>query len=465
MAKQNFTREQGKLISDLAGLVSLGKERKDKDTLKEEMRDEFKEEFNKKFEALEKSGLQFESDDDGFKYMDVDDEPEPVNDIQKMVNTPPERQEKTKLAKQIHKANDRALIWSAVKKVHPAQTRFYKEMVDGTSKLSKALADATGAGAEWRPTVMSADFIEQAWAKSKLSSYFYHETIPDNVGTISRPGGEANISWYRRTATSEDDIAATIASTPDTSSVEWNPEELSARVPYEQKMLEDSPVNFTDWIRRNLIKSAGLQVDWVTMNGDTDTDNPIDSDINNSADPRTCWKGVRTLTDSSHRIDIGDVISVTTFREVWKELAPTEGFYDYSDTDSLVLALHRLGWLRFLVIAEVLTKEQYGQGATILSGQLENIFQIPLEVTPVVRATLNASGTYDGSTTNYTIGQFINHRSFAYGDKRKVTVESDKNILTGRFDVVGTLRMDFQPLYDTSTEPITATMYGIDTTT
>jgi len=463
---QTFTHEQGKLIRDLAKLekaVKLGREKKEKEALKSEMRQE----FDKKFEALKDSGLESEKYEPTGKFEYVEDdngEPEEsMHPIQKMVVTPPEEQESVELAKKVQKKQDMALIEAAVNKIHPARTSTFKQLTGGKSRISKALdSHIEGAGAEWRPTVMSADFIENMHSKYEFAQLFDHLPIKSGTGKLELPGGEGNIVFYRRSASSDNDIAAVTASDPSTYNVIFNPEELSGRVQYDQSMYEDSPVTFLEWLREQAIIAASKTVDVVCMNGDTNWNNPMDSNLNNSADARTCWDGVRKLTIDDAKIDCSDTISLETFRQLWVAMETEE--YDYSNPKQLALVVNRVGWLRYLVIAELLTREKFGANASILTGEIPDIFKVPPVETAAVPRNLNASGVYDGSTTNYTIAQLVNHRSYAFGDKREITVESTKNIKTGRYDLVITLRLDFQQLYPT-TQPCTATMYGIDKTT
>ena len=103
-------------------------------------------------------------------------------------------------------------------------------------------------------------------------------------------------------------------------------------------------------------------------------------------------------------------------------------------------------YAQMLNIDEVATLEKFGPQATILSGALAVFRGIPIIVSEFVRENLNASGVYDGTTTNRTVCHLANIRRFYLGLRRpiRVKVQQDARAEYDRWQLVSYQRLDFK---------------------
>lgn len=394
--------------------------------------------------------------------VDVDTRPE-IMTIRKMIETPHEMQKEKDFAHDLQQWNDRVIIVSEIMKRHPSELGIYRKFREGQTELAKALDTATGGkGLDWMPEQFSAEFIQRMESNYQIANTLQHVIIPRGVDKLKLPAAGTAASIYKLTGSSADDIAKIQATTPGTRNVELDPVKIGARVEVESDMDEDSAIAVSDYVRDELNLAAARGIDDICLNGDTRTTGMIDSDVTSAADARKSWDGFRRMTLAAAKVNTADVVNVANFRLMWSKLQ--SGIHQYGQPEDLVLLAELNGYLKLVVLSEVLTMEKFGGRATVATGALTEIFGMALQQTSRVRSDLNASGVYDGTTMTYTIIQVFNKRAFVIGDKRAITVKSDDDIETDRMKFVITARLCLKSKYD-ATQPVTAQLYGISTAT
>jgi HK97 family phage major capsid protein len=452
---------QEQLIKELADLHARAESRRQE----REYRSELEEKMEKRMDALKKEWEEKESKFGKVKYEydeDIDTRPE-IMTVRKMIETPHAMQKDKNLAEDLQRWNDRVLIVSQIMKRHPTELNIYRKFREGQTELAKALDTATsGKGLEWMPEQFSAEFIQRMESNYQIANTIAHVIIPKGIDTLKLPAAGTAASIYKLTGSSSDDITKIQTTTPGTRNVTLDPVKLGARVEVESDMDEDSAVAVSDYVNDELNLAAARGIDDICINGDTSTTHQ-DSDVTSNADHRKSWNGFRKHTLSGSKIDTSDTVNVANWRLMWSKLQ--SGIEQYGQPEDLVALAELNGYLRLLVMAEVLTRDKFGDQATVTTGRLKEIFGVELQQTSRVRADLNASGVYDGITTNRTIIQVFNKRAYVIGDKRAITVKSEEDIETDRTKFVITARLVLAPKYDVSTQSITAQMYNINTTT
>jgi len=449
-------------LQELSDLHAVAKQRSDSAELEKRMEEQVNnrlDEFKKKFDEEDATGK-----DPVYEYEDdVDTRPEHAT-IRKMVETPHGMQgDNQNLAEDLQRWNDKVLITSQIMKRHPSQLTIYRKFANRESELSKALDTATsGQGSDWMPTEFSAEFIQRMESNYKIANTIKRVTVPRGIDKLKLPGAGTAASIYKLTGSSADDITKIQATTPGTRNVELDPVKIGARVEVETEMDEDSAVAVSDYVNDELNLAAARGIDDICLNGDTSSTH-IDSDVTSAADHRKSWDGFRDLTLSGSKVDSSDNVTVANWRLMWSKLQ--NGINQYGDPEDLVCLAELNGYLKLLVMSEVLTFDKFGAQATVTTGRLTEVFGVQLQQTSRQRSDLNASGVYDGTTTTYTNLQIYNKRAFVIGDKRSITVKSEEDIETDRLKFVITARMVMMPKYDTTTEPITSQLYGISTAT
>src|SRR5262249_43416370 len=132
------------------------------------------------------------------------------------------------------------------------------------------------------------------------------------------------------------------------------------------------------------------------INGDT-TGTHQDSDVTASNDPRKNFSGLRKLAISAAKTDLAN--AAPTVANSVRVNRKKMGKYGVR-ADQLAHIVSMNAYVQLLADTSLLTLEKYGPNATILTGELGRVDGAPVIVSEYVRADLNASGVYDGTTTN-----------------------------------------------------------------
>lgn len=366
------------------------------------------------------------------------------------------------VTKRFQLQNDKILIASALMKVHPSRLSTFRRFREGRTELAKAMANVTGAGAEWVPEAFSSSFIERMEGEYRVAGLIPTIPISNKAGTLKVPAADTAASMYLISgATDEDDVDKIPGTTPGTRVITIEPEKLGARIVLDADLQEDAIMDMTEYIRKELYTSAARGLDDVCINGDTSATHQ-DSDVTASNDHRKAWSGFRKLTPSSAQVDSSDSLTIATFRQTWVKMSTSTA--EYGMPENCTIFVNQLGFARLMTLSEVLTIDKYGANATIVKGELGSLFGIPIIPTSLVRRNLNASGVYDGTTTTYTKLILANKDAFLMGTKRAAKVKSQEDIDYDRTKFVITLRQKMVPTYE-STEPICAYLYGLSVNT
>ena len=89
--------------------------------------------------------------------------------------------------------------------------------------------------------------------------------------------------------------------------------------------------------------------------------------------------------------------------------------------------------------------KKIGSRATIISGQMGSFDGRPIIISEFMRQDLNATGSYDGTTTTKTSILLANRQAYWNGEKPSgIIMETGRNIDEGQSKAVASRRVDFQ---------------------
>ena len=91
-------------------------------------------------------------------------------------------------------------------------------------------------------------------------------------------------------------------------------------------------------------------------------------------------------------------------------------------------------------MTELATIDKFGPQATVLTGQVGALLGMPVVMSRFMTSDLNASGKYDGVTTTQTGYIIYNRSSYVQYLRRGLQIESQRNIGSGAFEIVASLR-------------------------
>lgn len=325
--------------------------------------------------------------------------------------------------------------------------RLYQEL----QELRKALGTGTtGEGAEWIPTGFSPQLIEEVKLALKVAALHGRINMPTDPFKIPAKRG-------RSTAKLVAERGTTSAQSFTTGNVILDAKKLMAYIDVPYEMEEDSIVAMLPIIRADIVSALAEGQENATINGD-DSGTHQDSDVTDADDARKAWKGYRKLALSAAKVDLA-TFDTAGLRSLRSKL----GKYGVNPA--------QLAWVcgintytnKFLSLSEVITLDKYGPNATVITGELAKFDGIPIVVSEYVREDLNASGVYDGVTTDKTQLSLVYRPGFIYGDRREVLVETDRQIKSQTTDIVASQRLDFKSRFDTASETVVGIGYNIPT--
>lgn len=313
--------------------------------------------------------------------------------------------------KELRTFADDAYIVASIMRVDPRKTKLWSERQGLSSALRKAMDSATATeGAEWIPTALSQDYIEKFRLEAKVAALFDDIPMPTNPFKLPYAGGLSASNFSLVAESTSDSPTASPASTMATSDQTLTAKKLKARLLWSDEFNEDSIIAVLPMLRKELATGGAEALEDCLINGDT-TATHQDSDVTESTDRRKIWNGLRDQCPSGTKVDLGTFATATLLSILTKM-----GKYAVNPKDlAFITGARGYNYLRNL--AETLTVDKYGAQATILNGELGKLAGIPIIISEYIRENLNATGVYDGTTTDNTVILVVNRRAPIIGTR------------------------------------------------
>lgn len=315
----------------------------------------------------------------------------------------------------------------------------YQRWMAISEEYRKAMDTATaGEGLEWIPTGLSADIIEKVRLELKVAALFDRFTMPTSPFKYPLLTAGATVYYVPEALT---DIADKIPKSNVTSSdLTFTARKLACSIVASEELNEDAVIAVLPVLKADLARAMAEAQEDVIINGDRSATH-LDSDVTSSLDRRKAWTGLRKHVQDADDYDCGtySAANVRNTRALMDEYGV--------DPSKLAHVVSISAYMKMLSFTEVATVDKFGEQATWLKGFLSALDGSPIIVSEKVRMDLNATGDYDGTTTDNTIHLIVNHRCFLIGDRRLITIKTAEKIETDQEILVVTQRMDFQKKY------------------
>lgn len=350
----------------------------------------------------------------------------------------------------LRKADD-LYILSSLLKSDPRDLRLWKAYEGEISELRKAMDTQTVAeGFEWIPTGFSNDLIERVKLALKVAALFRRFNMP--TPTYRFPAQGMDAVAYKTPESLVDESTKIRASTPGTRRVCFDAIKLAARVVFSEEMTEDSLIPVLPYIKDRIVEALAIAEEQGVINGDLPPGVHQDIDVVNPLDARWSWNGLRIWARTSGAAGTGAEVNLGTFNTAnLRAIRRAMGVYGV-DPSRLAWITGICGYNLMMTNADVLTVDRYGPNATILKGELGKFDAIPIIVSEYIREDLDANGVYSGAGNNRTIILLVYKSAFMFGDRRKVTLKTKEDIEVDQIIGVATQRLDYQGLFNFSTE-------------
>ena len=328
--------------------------------------------------------------------------------------------------------------------------------------LSKAMDTVTaGEGLEWVPTAFSSDFVDMVYLSPVVLSQFPRFSMA--AATVNVPALQGRLRAYRGTqsTTREDyNVLQTIPSIVTSGKIAFDATKIMIAVGYSDELVEDSIVPIAPLLRNNIVLTMGLDLEDAFINGSTalnDLDNAAAAQLwaatTGTDDVRSAFDGLRKWVETNTatydgggtgNIESVDFLHVKTLMGIYGARASDGLIVTGIDGETIMLGLD-----------DVRTIDKFGPKATVHTGQIGALYGWPILVSeniygPGQGTGLNTDGVYDGVTTTSTVALMVHKNSFWIGDRRTMTVESDRSVLAQQNWLVTSTRLDIQKMYPES---------------
>lgn len=321
----------------------------------------------------------------------------------------------------------------AVSPVHGILDTKFAKMVDLQGRLKSFGTSTQGGGLEWVPTAIASTYLEEYHLAHQLADSF--KTIPMPTKTFELPvqtdSKKARIVAESQAATEQQF---------GTEVITFDSKKLYDYYLLPEELNEDSAPAILELAKREVVQSIARAIESALLNGDTSATH-MDSDVV-AGDAEKAWKGLRyRALDASSVVDFGggafDKAKLSEMRQLMKrfgvnprELAWVFGPSAYTQAQKLEI---------------VESLQNFGPNATVLSGALGVYNGISVLVSEHCREDLNASGVYDGVTTNRGSILLVNTTRFMLGMRSPIRIKAamDARPEYDRWQLVSYTRQSF----------------------
>jgi len=339
--------------------------------------------------------------------------------------------------------------------------KLFKQLVEVTKKFDPDVALAmaggnSGYGAEWLPTEMSAEFNEILRAQPTLASYFQLWPMPTG-GSAKYPFQNGKAIVYRGSEALVDNAAEARKTSVATGVKTFTPEVFIGALVASQEITEDAVLDMITFIRNELATALNEGLESAIINGDDSTthfDNTVDT-VYQTYNVETAFKGLRKLGISNAR-DIEDSSSTTGVNALeivnFTDAKGDLGIAGLRNEQCIYVT----GIKGKRLIQNALFKEDaLGVLAFMISGELPTLDGSKIYISGMYDEALSSAGIRDsGADTKHTSICAVHVPSFRIGQRRGVTLEFNKTILTQQHQFVATARWDFGKICADSIEPV-----------
>ena len=335
-------------------------------------------------------------------------------------------------------------------------------------EVQRIFADDTGIGAEWIPEEMLPALERNLTAQRRVAAAFDTMALPNSTTLL--PYLTTGFRPYIKAAATSDDPAQYTSSSMVTEKRTISATGFAVRAQVADDAEEDSIIAVLPTVRAEIIQALVDGEEDAIINGDTGThmDTALASwnirgrwgasGLGGSADHRRAWVGLRSRAQALGGVsfeDRGSTFDEDTLLDDRSNLDSPHGI----DGSLILITSPEAYFKRLMSIDSVLTMDKFPQ-PTLVSGQLGQIFGMPIIVSEFLSGDLQTSGlftTTGGSTSSMIM---VNRDRFKIGQLRGASLEVDKDITRGTHQMVATVRETFFTV-DDATKRNLKVMYNL----
>jgi HK97 family phage major capsid protein len=339
----------------------------------------------------------------------------------------------------------------------------FQSLADKAHKLTMT-TDGSATGAELVDTILYNRLFNDV-VNSTLVADLFAPWIQMSAGTVDLPS-IGNVTFYKPAGEGQA-VTATDLATAKRSMKAYT---VKAQVDISDEENEDAIIAMIPEIRAILVRNAREAIDEAILNADASTGT---QNLNYYA-----ASGGSNIS-TAHRLLLGfDGLIHYCLNEVTGQVSDI-GSLDYDDFATLISKLgkyaddpSRCAFIidrdvknKAIQIEEFLTVDKMGPKATLLTGQIGQIFGVPVILSGQL-AKANATGQVDQTGDNNTKGRIVlvNRDMWRLGLRRSITVEAQRDAAKTLTSLVASMRIGLQCYGDRSSADNCHTALGYNVT-
>lgn len=317
------------------------------------------------------------------------------------------------------------------------------ETAFGKSELAPRLkafgSTVVGGGDEWVPTLISSNYIDEFELEKLVEGRMVQLDMPSSPFELPVKSG---VTKARKIA----ENTAITDSSFTTSKLTFTAKKIGEYFILPEELNEDSAIAIFPMAKEELIRAQNRAVESAIINGDDDGTH-IDSDTQAGAADlaEKLWKGLRrqAIANSANGGTKSFGAAAVTKTNL-RDMRAQGGKYFVNPSQCIWIVGSRV-YAQMLSLDEVNTLDKYGPMATVLRGALAAYMGIPIVVSEHMRENLNATGVYDGVTTDKAGVLLVNENRWYVGKRRPIKIMLSQDLPSqDRMLLASYQRKDFQ---------------------
>ncbi len=309
----------------------------------------------------------------------------------------------------------------------------------------------TGFGDEWVPDLWSAQIWKKARLENTILPLFQAVEMPSNPFELPIEGADPTVYFVPET-TNESQLALDTSSNPipdskvGTGKVQLSAKKLALRVGFSAELVEDSIVPVLNIYREQAVRAIADSIDYVLLNGDTETAAIGNINSDNAAPASTArylaFNGLRKLPIVTNTTNKVDAVNVAPTLALLRQARFTMAARYAARPSDLAWIVDGGSYAKMLAIAEFLTMDKAGPMATALTGQIGFADGAPVLVSAEMPLT-EADGKVGTGTNDRGTAICVYRPGWFVGYRRRIAVSVDYLPYYDSYQLTATVRLAF----------------------
>lgn len=329
---------------------------------------------------------------------------------------------------------------------------------DALKANTRLFGDISTAGQELIPSNTLPRYERDAELARRVEALFPVFNVTTKTTTL--PYMSQGLRPFLKGTSTTEPVPQHTTSTPTTAARTFTPVGFAVHVQLDEDLAEDSIVESEAMLRQECVRAIVDGMEDAIINGCTGTHDDTglaswtaegrwDTQSGGTNDHRRAFLGLRALaTDKSNTTD-------QTAAETSAGALTAMGKLAAGYATDLCWIPSPLYYVKkMLGFTEVITIDKMGPQATLMTGQLANLFGWPVIPSQFCGNQYNASGVYDNSTKTKGGLLVFNRSRFVVAVRRQGSIEAWKDIRNGVTHLVITTRKQFKEIDGTSTKNV-----------